>query len=84
MLYSFREEVIRAGNRDYLLELLSLDHWFVSTGLRQPCGELFTFGLNGYRWNYQISTRVGSQDFHGMLRDRFLFELGNPYLRART
>ena len=75
MLYSFREEVIRAGNRDYLLELLSLDHWFVSTGLRRPCGELFTFGLNGYRANYQISTRVGSRDFHGMLRDRFLLNL---------
>ena len=75
MLYSFREEVIRAGNRDYLHELLSLDHWFVYTGLNRPCGELFTFGLNGYRWNYQISTRVGSQDFHGMLRDRFFSNL---------
>ena len=75
MLYSFREEMIRAGNRDYLLELLSLDHWFVSTGLRRPCGELFTFGLNGYRANYQISVRVGSRDFHGILRDRFLLNL---------
>ena len=75
LLYSFREDVIRAGNRDYLLELLSLDHWFISTGLRRPCGELFTFGLYGYRANYEISTRVGSRDFHGMLRDQFLSNL---------
>ena len=74
-LYSYREEVIRAGNRDYLQELLNLDYWFVSTGLRRPCGELFTFGLNGYRLNYEISARIGSRDLHGMLRDRFLMNL---------
>ena len=74
-LYSYREEVIRGGNREYLDELLDLDYWFVSTGLRRPCGELFTFGLNGYRWNYEISSRVGSQDFHGLIRDRFLLNL---------
>ncbi len=74
-LYSFREEVIRAGIRESIDELLNLDYWLVSTGLRRSCGELFTVGLNGYRWNYQIATRVGSRDFQGMLRDRFLENL---------
>ena len=74
-LYSYREEVIRGGNREYLHELLDLDYWLVSTGLRRPCGELFTFGLYGYGADYEISTRVGSRDFHGLVRDRFLLSL---------
>ena len=74
-LYSYREEVIRAGNREYLHELLNLDYWFVSTGLKRFCGELFTFGLDGYKYNYEISARIGSRDFHGMLRDEFLMNL---------
>ena len=74
-LYSYREEVIRAGNREYLHELLNLDYWFVSTGLKRFCGELFTFGLDGYRYNYEISVRIGSSDFHGMLRNEFLMNL---------
>ena len=74
-LYSFREEAIRAGNREYIDELLNLDYWLVSTGLRRSCGELFTAGLNGYRWNYQITTRLGGGEFHGMMRDRFLENL---------
>ena len=75
ILYSYREEVIRAGNRECLYELLGLDYWFVSTGLKRPCGELLTFGLYGYRANYEISTRVGSRDFHGVIRDQFLMDL---------
>ena len=74
-LYPFREEVIRAGNRVYVDELLKLDYWLVSTGLRRPCGELFTAGLNGYRWNYQIATRVGDNDVRAVVRDRFLAHL---------
>ena len=74
-LYSYREEVIRACGREYLRELLNLDYWFVSTGLKRFCGELFTFGLDGYRCNYEISTRIGSRDFHWMLRDDFLMNL---------
>ena len=74
-LYSYREEVIRSGTRDYLQELLSLDYWFISTGLRRPCGDLFTFGLSGYRWNYELSARIGSSDFHAILRDGFLIHL---------
>ena len=74
-LYSYREEVIRAGNRDYLQELLSLDYWFVSTGLRRSCPGLVAFGLSGYRWNYVMSARLGSPDHHEMLRDSFLMHL---------
>ena len=74
-LYSFREEVIRAGNREYIDEMLNLDYWMVNTGLKRSCGELFTAGLNGYRSNYQIVMRIGSRDFQGELRDRFLANL---------
>ena len=74
-LFAYREEVIRAGNREHLEALAGLDYWFVSTGLRRPCGELFTFGLSGFRRNYAISARVENNDFHGMLRDGFLIHL---------
>ena len=74
-LYSFREEVIRAGNRECIFELLKLDYWLVATGLRRSCGELFTVGLSGYKWNYQVSTRLGGGESHEMLRDQFLLDL---------
>ena len=74
-LYSYREEVIRAGNRDYILELLGLDYQFVAMGLRRSCRGLAAFGLSGYRRNYEISVRLGIHDFHDMLRDRFLMHL---------
>ena len=34
-LYSFREDVIREGNREYVFELLGLDYWLLSTGARK-------------------------------------------------
>ena len=71
-LYPFREEVIREGNRDYLFELLRLDAWLASAGVKRRCGDLFTASLDGYRRNYQIVSRIGSAEFHEMLRDRFL------------
>ena len=71
-LYQYRETVIRSGDREYLGELFRLDNWLVSTGLSRSCGELFTFGLDGYRWNYEIAMRAGSRDVQGMVRDRFL------------
>ena len=74
-LHSYREEVIRAGNRDYLQELLDLDYWFVLTGLRRSCPGLVAFGLSGYRWNYEMSVRLGSPDHREMLRDSFLMHL---------
>ena len=70
-LYSFREEVIREGNRDFVFELFALDYWLVSNGLRRSCGELFTVGLYGYQFNYRIATSVDRREFHEMIRDRF-------------
>ena len=70
-LHSFREEVIREGNRDFVFELFALDYWLVSNGLRQSCGELFTAGLYGYQINYRIATSVDRREFHEMIRDRF-------------
>ena len=69
-LSSFREEVISEGNRDYVLALLRLDYWLISTGVWQRCGDLFTAGLDGYRMNYQIATRTGGGDVREMLRER--------------
>ena len=70
-LHSFREEVIRGGNRDFVFELFALDYWLVSNGLRRSCGELFTVGLYGYQFNYRIVTSVDRREFHEMIRDRF-------------
>ena len=70
-LYSFREDMIRDGDREYILELLRFDYMFTTEGMRERCGELFTVGLNGYRWNYQIANRIGGGEFREMLRDRF-------------
>ena len=70
-LYIFREDVIRSGDRDYILELLRFDYRLASAGMRARCGELFSTGLNGYRWNYQIAIRIGAGEFQELLRDRF-------------
>ena len=70
-LYSFREDVIRQGDREYIFELLRLDYRLTIEGMRERCGELFTVGLHGYRWNYQIANRIGEREFREMLRDRF-------------
>ena len=74
-LYSFREEVIRRGDRDFVFELLSFDYWLVLTGRKQDCGELYTVGVNGYRWNYQISLRIGDREFQELFRERLWGEL---------
>ena len=70
-LYSFREAVIREGNRDFVSELFDLDDWLVSSGLRRSCGELFTAGLYGYQFNYRIAASVDRREFYAMIRDRF-------------
>ena len=70
-LYSFREDVIREHDRDYIFELLRFDYMLTTEGMRERCGELFTVGLNGYRWNYQIANRIGGEEFRNVLRDRF-------------
>ncbi|MYB41906.1 MAG: hypothetical protein F4X76_06890 [Chloroflexi bacterium] len=69
-LYPFREEVISGGRREYAFGLLRLDYWLLRTGIGRRCGELFTVGLEGYRRNYEITTRLGSTELHGMFRDR--------------
>lgn len=69
-LYSFREEVIGRGDRDYVFALLVLDHWFLTNGMQRRCGELFTAALDGYGWNYDIASRVGSSELRDLLRDR--------------
>lgn len=69
-LYSFREEVIRSGDREYIFQLLRFDHGLTRAGVHARCGELFSVGLNGYRWNYQIAIRIGAGEFHEVLRDR--------------
>ena len=74
-LYSFREDVIAQGTREYAFELLSLDYWLVSNGVRRSIGDLVTVGLDGYRWNYEISTRMGRVDIHELLRDRLSLNL---------
>ena len=68
-LYSFREDVIREGDREYILELLRFDYMLTIEGVNERCGELFTVGLNGYRWNYRIANRIGGGEFREMLRD---------------
>ena len=69
-LYSFREEVIRRGERDYVFEVLGLDYSLLSNGMRRRCGELFSAALEGYRWNYEIVCRVGSGELRELIRDR--------------
>lgn len=69
-LYSFREEVIRRGDRDYVHVLLGLDYSLLSSGVRRRCGELFSAALQGYRWNYEIVCRAGNDELHEFVRDR--------------
>ena len=69
-LYSLREDVIRGNSRDYLFEILGLDHWSLRTGMHRNCGELFTQGLDGYLRNYRIATHAGLAETREMLRDR--------------
>ena len=69
-LYPFREDIIREGDRDYIFELLSFDHWLTTEGTRKRCGELFSVGLDGYRSNYEIARRLSSE-YRDLLRDRF-------------
>ena len=68
--HSFREDVIREGNREYLFELLGMDYWLLSSGARRRCGELFTAGLESYRSNYQISNRLADVEIQEILLDR--------------
>ena len=81
-LYSFREDMIREGDREYIFELLRFDYRLTADGMRERCGELFTVGLNGYRWNYQIATRIGGGELRELLRDRFSLNADSLILSA--
>ena len=72
-LYSLRQEVIHENSRDYLIEILRLDHWELETGLHRNSGELFTEGLDGYRRNYRIAISNGVSETREMLRDRIYY-----------
>ena len=52
-------------------------------GIRERCGELFTVGLNGYRWNYQIANRIVGGEFREVLRDRFSLNAESFILGAK-
>ena len=69
-LRDFREDITRQGSREHVAALLSLDHWFLSHAVKTRCGELFTFGLQGHRWNYMIAARVGNRDLRELFRER--------------
>ena len=81
-LYPFREDVIREGDRDYILTLLRFDYLLTAKGMQERCGELFTVGLNGYRWNYQIANRIGGGEFRELLRDRFSLSMDSFIIGA--
>ena len=55
-LYSFRKEILRQADRDYVVQLVNLDYWLLDNGIRRDCGEMFTVALNGFQWNYEITT----------------------------
>ena len=50
--------------------------------MRERCGELFTVGLEGYRWNYQVAIRIGDGEFRKMLRDQFSIDAATLILGA--
>ncbi len=80
-VYSFREDVIRNGNREYIFELLSLDYWLLSTGARRRSGELFTTALECYRSNYQIAKRLADPEVQEILLERVW--LNSPWVITR-
>ena len=53
-----------------MFQLLRLDYWLATTGMKRSCGELFTTGVDGYRWNYQITSSSGGE-FHEIIQARF-------------
>ena len=69
-LYSFREDVIRLGEKEHVRDLLFFDYWALTNGIRRGCGELFTVGLTSYRSNYEIANRIGNREFQETFRDR--------------
>ena len=70
-IYSFRKEVISRGDVDLAQELLGLDYWCISEGLRRSCGDLFTVGLTGCQHNYEIASEVGNEQLRKLFGEQF-------------
>lgn len=68
--YPFREEVIRRGDRDQVVQLMGFDCWLMHTGWSSHCGEMFTVGLDGHRHNQEIARRAQRTEFHAGFRDQ--------------
>ena len=66
--YAFRAEVIREGNRDYILELLDFDSWLVYTAATKCCGELLSVGLNGQRRNNLLTLANASSELKDIIQ----------------
>ena len=82
--YSFRQDVIGQRNRDYVMELLKLDYWLVTTAMDRRCGEMFTTGLSGYQLNYRIADRLNNSELRHLLRDRFSLNAREWILRLEA
>ena len=78
-LYPFREAVIREGGREYVFAFLRLDNWLLTEGILRRCGELFTVGLDGYRWSYQIAGIAGRGEWRELFRDRVWRNAGTSF-----
>ena len=74
-LYPFRQEVIQDGSQDFVFDLLSMDYWLTSTGIRRGRREMLSVGLAGYLHNYQIAVQLGGTHLQEILRDRFNLNL---------
>ena len=75
-LGSFREEVILRGDRYHVSELLSFDHWAVTSGTSRGSEDLLRVGLDGYVSNYQTAIRIDDGEFLESFFDRIW---GWPY-----
>ena len=69
-LNSFREDVIRAQDREFLPRLLSFDYWILRESIQRRCGELFTVAIANDRQNYEIANRMDGGDLMKLLRGR--------------
>ena len=83
-LYPFREYVIRHGRREHALALRTFDDRLLITGVRRRCGELFSIGVDGYRWNYEIAARLGTDRSGDVRRDLIWQTVGLTLLNVNA
>ena len=67
-LNTLREELFEREDNDYIQELVRLDYWFLATGVRRDCGELFSTAVAGFRASYEIARRSNHDDRLGLFR----------------